>query len=141
MSLNNLKIKIEYEMAQIEAEYSVIDSVKECGVEGLNKIEIRAVASALHSIYNGIEKILMMVLKDRGITFISDESWHSNILKLSKENDIISSDVKTRLRELMGFRHYFRHSYGFMLDNELMLPLYDNLASLLSDFKNEIMNK
>jgi len=79
-----------------------------------------------------------MVLNDRNINYASDASWHSNILQLSKDNGLITGDMETRLREFMGFRHYFRHSYGFMLDNDLLRPLYKNLSSLLAEFKDQI---
>ena len=139
MSPDVLLKRIKYEMTQIKNEYCVIDSVIVLGKPTLNEVEIRAVASSLHSIYNGIEKILMMSLKQMGISYDMDNSWHSNILKLSQSNHLISEQTENQLRRLMGFRHFFRHSYGFMLDDELMRPLYSSVGLLITNFRSEIM--
>lgn len=141
MSPDALLIRIQYEITQIQNEYRVIDSVLVDKNASLDDVEIRAVASALHSIYNGIEKILMMCLKDLGVSYSTDSSWHSNILRLANINQLITDKTEIELRRLMGFRHFFRHSYGFMLDNELMQPLYANIGPLINRVEDEILRR
>lgn len=135
-----LRKKIFFEFEQIEKELSVIETVFKSKNSKLDEIELRAVASSLHSIYNGIEKIIIHIFKAHKIEIPSNEKSHSELLKRAFGNKIISFDLEKRLREYMGFRHFYRHAYGFMLDNELMAPLLENVTGLVLNFKNEIAN-
>ena len=51
------------------------------------------------------------------------------VSKTDKRSAVISNDLKDKLVEYMGFRHFFRHSYSFYLDwdeiKKLVLPLED----------------
>ena len=38
----------------------------------------------------------------------------------------------------MGFRHFYRHSYGFMIDNELLNPLLANIENTISQLAKEL---
>ena len=38
----------------------------------------------------------------------------------------------------MGFRHFYRHSYGFMIDNELLDPLLQNIKKVVDLLANEL---
>jgi uncharacterized protein YutE (UPF0331/DUF86 family) len=92
-------------------------------------------ASSLHSVYNGIEKILLHAIAnftDKG------NAWHSNLLVKSVEENLITAELEEELRKLMGFRHFFRHSYGFMLDNDLLKPLYSNISNTIVSLKNHL---
>ena len=52
--------KIEFEFELIETELDIIDTLKKIeSNKKLDDIQIRAAAGSLHSIYNGIEKILI----------------------------------------------------------------------------------
>ena len=60
--------KIAYEFSQINQEIEILNIFKTAlKSRKLNEIEIRAAASALHSIYNGIEKILIFLSEFRNI--------------------------------------------------------------------------
>ncbi|MCD6122169.1 MAG: hypothetical protein J7K04_10060 [Spirochaetales bacterium] len=52
---------------------------------------------------------------------------------------VITKELEEGLRELMGFRHFYRHTYGFMLDNELLRPLILNIEKLFRQFKEEVL--
>ena len=43
----------------------------------LDDIEIRAAALSLSTIYNGIEKVIIFVLKSLGSEILSGRNWHS----------------------------------------------------------------
>ncbi len=47
--------------------------------------------------------------------------------------------LEESLREIMGFRHFYRHAYGFMLDKELLKPLILNVGNVFKKFKEEII--
>jgi len=105
----------------------------------LDDIQIRAAASSLHSIYNGIEKILLIKIKSINTNFRIDDKWHTRLLANAFNSGVITKELEEGLKELMGFRHFYRHTYGFMLDNELLKPLILNMEKLLKQFKEEIL--
>jgi len=43
-------------------------------------IELAAIATFLHNIYNGVENILKQVLKEKDITIPHSETWHNKAL-------------------------------------------------------------
>ncbi len=137
--LPNKDIKITFEINQIEKEIKIIELLKDVIKNGdLDEIQLRAAASTLHSIYNGIEKILLFKLKDLKIDIETNHKWHSELLIKSRENKIIPNKLEEELRDLMGFRHFYRHAYGFMLNKENIKPLVNNMTQLFNDFKKEI---
>ena len=131
--------KIEFEIKQIEKEIQIIELLKNVMLTGeLDEIQLRAAASTLHSIYNGIEKILISRIKDQKIKIEANDRWHTKLLIKSRENQIISEKLEKELRDLMGFRHFYRHAYGFMLSKDNIKPLMKNMKKLFEDFKTEI---
>ena len=94
----------------------------------------------MQSIYNGFEKVLIMLIKNKQLKLSSSTSWHSDLLILCKEENLISSSLESDLRELMGFRHFSRHAYSFMIENDLLKPLLLNIDSVLISFKIEILD-
>ena len=69
--LANLNIRLEFD--QIEAEDDIIQLLNDIRKKiGLDKIQIRAAASSLHSIYNGIERILLILLRKKR-SILSDQ--------------------------------------------------------------------
>lgn len=127
---------IELEFNQIEAEDEIIrllNKIRRTG--GLDKIQIRAAASSLHSIYNGIERILFIILKGKNINIDQSSRWHLELLEKAAQLQLLPGDLMDNLKEYMGFRHFFRHSYGFMIDEELIAPLMNNISALIKELK------
>ena len=137
--LPDKNIKIHFEISQIEKEVRIIELLKDIMMNSeFDEIQLRAAASTLHSIYNGIEKILLFKLKDLKIEIETNHKWHTELLIKSSENKIISNKLEEELRDLMGFRHFYRHAYGFMLNKENIKPLVNNMTQLFNEFKKEI---
>ncbi len=133
--------KIEYELSQINKESEIIELLaRKLSVSQLDEIELRAAAASMQSVYNGYEKILILILKSLKYVLPTTQSWHSDLLVISKDNNIISERLESQLRDLMAFRHFIRHSYSFMLDSEQLEPLLKNMEYLLKDFKREILS-
>ncbi|MDM8528420.1 hypothetical protein QUF58_09440 [Anaerolineales bacterium HSG24] len=51
---------------------------------------------------------------------------------------IISQALSEELDEYRGFRHFFVHAYVFMLDEEQLLPLAQNLSSVWRRLDTEV---
>lgn len=101
-------------------------------------VELAAIATFLQNAYNGIENILKRILKYEGISVPLSESWHKDLLDLSVDRQIISSELSRKSDEYRAFRHFFVHGYGIMLDKEKLMPLAENLPDLWKDFESEL---
>lgn len=104
-------------------------------------VELAAVGTFLHNVYNGIENILKQSLKQRNIPATRGENWHKELLNLSVMQGIISEDMSDELYEYLTFRHYFVHSYGFMLEEAPLEPLAQNIPMVWSRFIAELAQK
>ncbi|SRR6266699_5875896 len=76
-------------------------------------IETAAACAMLHSFYTEIEKILKLVALHRDKKIPSSESWHRELLNqmaaaTETRPPIITTDLVTRLAEVLAFRHLFR---------------------------------
>ncbi len=105
---------------------------------GNDEIQIRAAASSLQSIYNGIERMLQSSLRQRNLTVPQGNASHTELLASAVKNGIISHIIEGELRDLMAFRHFYRHSYGFMIDNELLNPILGKIEELVSQLTSEL---
>jgi len=72
------------------------------------------------------------------VTIPSGSSWHKDLLNLSEENNIISSQTKQNLIEYLAFRHFFSHSYALDLYPTKMEPLVENIYENYRYFKSDI---
>lgn len=101
-------------------------------------IELSAIATFLHNIYNGIESILKQVLKEKGIKISKSETWHKDLLNISVSNKIISKRLSDKLYEYLTFRHFFIHAYGFELKEPQLKDLANNIPKAWLEFLSAI---
>lgn len=136
--------KIEFEMQQIErllAAYAEqIDGARQ---QEPNLVEVTALASVLHSFYNGLENIFTIIAKEIDQNLPSGNTWHRDLLHQMFRADenrspVISSKMTDRLTAYLGFRHFYRHSYSFFLDWQEMEPLIISLNPVWKDIKIEL---
>ena len=119
----------------------------ETALDNLNKaltrtnkstIELAAIGTFLHNIYNGIENILKQITHLKNIEIPKSDSWHKDLLNLSVSKGIISEELSDRLYEYLTFRHFFIHSYGFMLEEKHLEGLATNIHDVWMRFISEI---
>jgi len=103
-------------------------------------VELAAIGTFLHNIYNGIENILKQILKAKGTEIPRSDSWHKDILNLSESLEIISERLSDSLYECLTFRHFFVHAYGFMLNEAHLEDLANTIPEIWSQFLSEIEN-
>lgn len=128
-----------YELSQIQKELAVLNRMLGSGKHiGRDEVQIRAAASSLQSIYNGMEKMLEIVLKDAGHSAKEGPTSHSDLIDSAASSGIVSEELAGWLRDLMAFRHFYRHSYGFMIDNELMNPLLQKVGDVVERLAAEL---
>lgn len=144
--IDKIKIKIKFEIDQIDKllkdSYLLFKKNKS---KKPDFIEISAIAAVLHSFYNGIENIFIIISKNIDGKIPKDKNWHKSLIEnLSKSNIkrniIINENIKKILIEYMEFRHFFRHSYTFHLDWDKMKNLVNNINDFWNNLKIQINN-
>ena len=101
-------------------------------------IELAAIGTFLHNIYNGIENILKQTLKSRNIEIPKSGSWHKDLLDISVSQGIISELLSDQLYEYLTFRHFFIHAYGFQLEESHLEVLAKNIPDIWLKYLQEI---
>ena len=103
----------------------------------------------LHSYYNGIENILLLIAKGIDSNVPNSGKWHSELLnsmfnKTEKRNALFTDELQEALTDYMNFRHFFRHSYGYSLKWEKAAPLFlgmvDNWKAVKCAVENFLNN-
>jgi len=106
--------------------------------EDRSVIELSAIATFLHNIYNGIENILKHVLSSGNIEVRRSDIWHKDLLSLSKSSGILPAELCGKLYEYLTFRHFFVHAYSFMLDEAHLEDLTNDIPEIWRQFLLEI---
>ncbi len=106
-------------------------------------IEINAIGSILHSYYCGVESIFNLIYKSIYDTTLSGNMWHSSLFTAMFEQNekhapILSQELFTPLKEYLGFRHVFRHAYGYELDWNRLKPLFHGLPENWKTIKKDL---
>lgn len=114
-------LKIKYEISEIDElleKASVLINL--CQNKEPDFIELSAAGATLHSFYNGIENIFVLIGKSENYNFSKSSQWHRDLVDFtfSKIKNGFTQELKSSLLEYMGFRHVFRHSYGYTLQWE-----------------------
>jgi len=110
-----------------------------------DKVGLAALGAVLHSFYNGIEGIFLLVAKQIDNGAPSDSAWHRTLVKqmmekTSRRNSFISAEAVERLKPYMDFRHFFRHAYSFTLDWQRMKPLALDIEATWNSVKRELIS-
>ena len=116
---------------------------KKVKVSSPDRIELLALATILHSFYNGIENIFIRIAKRIDKKIPSSPYWHQELLKqmtlnIKERPAVISEKLFDKLSAYLGFRHFFRHSYSFNLRWKSISKLVKELEEVYSQFKKEI---
>lgn len=138
----NIKSKILYEISEIDTlleKAAVLVSL--CQNKEPDFIEISAVGATLHSFYNGTENILSLIGKFQGIDSSDKSQWHKTLLNfVVTESNGFSIEQKQLLLEYMGFRHFFRHTYGYTLQWEKCEHLFLGMTEFWNELKQIFIN-
>jgi hypothetical protein len=140
----NIKQKILFEISQVD---EVIDSTKPlrdlCKIKTPDIVEKSAVALLLQSFYNGIENILIIIVKYFDTKLPNSSKWHKELLEKAfeeseKHKQIFRDEIKIILNDYMSMRHFIRHTYGFRLDWEQMQELTNGIDNIWIMLKEDL---
>lgn len=138
--------------AEIEEELRHLSKISEMVKTTLNKkakeepdeVTKIAMGGLLHSFYNGIERIMLKIVKSFEKEVPTGPGWHVDLLKRARigisniRPALWTPSMADVLIDYMGFRHIFRSSYGFELKLDKMLPLLTNVENTLWKLRQEI---
>ena len=77
-------------------------------------------------------------MKEKGHAPKESSASHSELLRAAVTLGHLSEGLAGSLRDLMAFRHFYRHSYGFMIDAELLNPLVQGVEQTISRLAKEL---
>lgn len=106
-------------------------------------IELAALATVLHSFYNGAEGIFLAIARQLDRHVPDEPRWHRLLLAQMAHPEgrrpaVISTLLETRLTDYLAFRHYFRHTYAFTLDWARLEPLVRELPTVHETLRDEL---
>jgi hypothetical protein len=138
-------------ISQVRFETSQIDDLFESYSNLLLKIqqekpdliETTAIASVLHSFYNGLENIFLCIAKKIDQNIPKGDLWHRDLLyqmekKIPERSPVLTNDTIRQLADYMAFRHFFRHSYSFTLEWKKLKKLITSAEGIWQKTKNEL---
>ena len=136
-----IKEKIKFEISKID---TLIDKssvlVQKCKLQEPDFIELNAAGSTLHSYYNGLENIFLLVSKNIDKKALSSQKWHRELLdsmfcENEARNAVLDKNLYNQLFDYMSFRHVFRHSYSYALDWKRLQPLFSSMYENWNEVK------
>lgn len=130
---DTLEAQIVFEMAEIDrllAAYAPLLMRAQSSEPDL--VEITATASVLHSFYNGVERIFLLIAKERDHQVPVGPLYHRDLLRqmaqpTANRPAVASEALTQQLLTYLAFRHFYRHSYSFVLDWGKLVPLVREL--------------
>jgi len=142
---SSIKLKIEYEISRIDKllnESSPLINL--CILKEPDYIETAAMAQVLHSFYNGIESVIVLILKSINEKLPNDFKWHKTLLEISfgqntRNFKIFGDGLNVMLNKYLNFRHFIRHSYSSELKWNDMEQLVKNIKEVWTQIKRDFI--
>jgi hypothetical protein len=129
--------RVRAEIGLIEATLAALDRTSRR--KRMGQAEWMAVVGFICNVYSGIENILKNALRTRGVRPPLDApSSHRDLLDLACSSHLLSSELRDRLDDYRGFRHFFVHGYGIMLRPAELKPLAEGRPAVWKKFRSEI---
>jgi hypothetical protein len=138
-------------ISQIAFEIRQVDQLLEAYTDLLERVqrntpdlvEVTAVASVLHSFYNGLESIFLSIARGIDADVPTGAQWHRDLLTrmaepTSSRRRVLTTEVVYRLADYLGFRHFYRHSYSFYLEWDELEKLVTPLAEVWERTRDEL---
>lgn len=135
---------IRFEISQIDKLLHVYrDILDRTDKEAPGLVECTAIASVLHSFYNGNENICLVIAKKFDKNVPEGSHWHASLLNQMRaatvhRQPVLSERSHDRIAEYLGFRHLFRHVYPFRMEWERLEEPVQSLAEVWREIKVEL---
>lgn len=139
-----VKERIAFILSEIEKDLASYELLfQAAAIRTPDIIEKTALASVLHSFYNGLEGVFTIIFKNIDKQKFSTANWHTELLKamIAKSpirRAVLSPETFVRVQEYLAFRHFFRHGYASQLDWAKMEPLVKGLSGVWASFRKDL---
>ena len=136
--------QVTFEIEQIDQLLVAYADLWERAQQGTpDLVEMTAMASVLHSFYNGLENIFLSIAKGLDQAVPVDAQWHRDLLvqmtqETANRGSVISVELAQKLADYLGFRHFYRHSYSFFLEWSELEKLVTSLPEVWERAKKEL---
>lgn len=131
--------RIKNEIQSIQSEKQFIELIiRKKESFGIDELELRGAAFTLTSIYNGIEKLLLHLLKKNNIALDTGHDWHTTLIRKAENSNIISSKIKNDLLQYLSFRHFMRHAYSFEINKRTIEQVLYKVPDLVNELLQQI---
>ena len=144
--LEKVVSEVTFEIGQIDLLLETYADLLERARTGtLDLVEVAAAASVLHSFYNGLESIFLSIAKGIDADVPTGTQWHRDLLARMAgatltRRPVLTDDLVRRLGDYLGFRHFYRHSYSFLLEWDKLEKLVTPLAETWEQAKGELVS-
>ena len=141
---NSIIQKITFEIEQIDENMDASQPLLDlCKTKEPDFVEKCGIAMILHSFYNGIENILLIIIKNTDSNLPNGLKWHKDLLykafeQTENRSKIFREELKMSLNEYLRFRHFVRHAYGFQFKWEDMKAILFDVKSVWEKVKEDI---
>ncbi|MGD8794563.1 MAG: hypothetical protein PVF47_18580 [Anaerolineae bacterium] len=136
--------RIQFEMEQIDHLFdSYADLLNQVQHEVPDLVRTTALASVLHSFYNGLENIFVNIAKEIDNSVPHGPQWHRDLLlqvteRTADRPPVLAPKTAQLLGEYLAFRHFYRHSYSMFLAWDEMKSLVMALDVVWTRIKDEL---
>lgn len=134
----DIKQKIHAEMENVETVLTQLETVK--NRPNKEPVVLVGIGGYLQNTYNGIENILKQILLFKNISIPASPTWHKDLLNLAVKHKVIGRETAERIGKYLFFRHFFTHSYGFLIEERKIKPLMDSALKDYKVFKKDILD-
>ena len=138
--------QIEFEITQIDHLLEVYGELFQRALQesALNVIELAALSSVVHSFYNGLENIFVNIAKRLDQNVPTGSQWHRDLLiqigtPTGRRGAVLTDTTITDLTNYLGFRHFYRHSYAFFVEESKLDQLVIPMSSLWLQVRLELV--
>jgi hypothetical protein len=136
--------KVLFEIEQIDQ--LIFDSTplfELCKIREPDFVERCGIALILQSFYNGIENIMLLIIKNTDTVLPNGIKWHKDLFaktfeRTENRSEIFREELKTPLNDYLQFRHFVRHTYGFQLKWEKMKNILFDMNMIWEKTKEDI---
>ena len=108
---------------------------------------VNSLGKSLHDFYDAIQVLLFeRVADETGEGRPRAEQYHKVLLRnMSSEIEgirppVISKATYEKLEEYLGFRHLFRHTYGYRLEEDRFIHLAEAVQEVFRGLKEEVVD-
>lgn len=109
-----------------------------------SQFELHGLAAYLHQFYTGVESIFERIAIGLGESVPRGAYWHVDLLdqmaepREGKRPAVIDEPLRTRLKDYLEFRHFFRHAYGYTLEWSQMRWKVENVSDTLTMLRDQL---